>query len=202
MKATIIGICLLLMATAVYGQEVQQLQVPPPQAPQPMLIPRDVLKMDVPSIAGSTPSSSNLTMEQLYTLINERDRQYNQRFEAQEKAVNAALIAAKEAVNAALAAAQTAVNKAEIANEKRLDNQNEFRGQLKDQAANLMPRSEADARFVGLEKDVKRLSDSIIAGAGTIAGIQWMWGVLGALGGGIITIIGVGLSLRSAFVRK
>lgn len=196
MKATIIGICLLLMATAVHGQD--QLQVPPPQSPNQQFIPRDVLKLDVPSVA----SSSSLTIEQIYTLINERDRQYQQRFESQEKAVNAALIAAKEAVNAALSAAQTAVNKAEIANEKRLDNQNEFRGQLKDQAAQLMPRAEADAHFESIEKEMKRLSDTIIAGTGRFEGVQWLWGILGALGGGIITIIGVGLSLRGAFIKR
>lgn len=188
------------MGTVAHGQE--QMSVPPPQAPQNQFIPRDVLKLDTPSVASNMASSSNLTIEQLYTLINERDRQYQQRFESQEKAVNAALIAAKEAVNAALSAAQTAVNKAEIANEKRLDNQNEFRGQLKDQAAQLMPRAEADARFLSLEKEIKRLSDTVIAGTGRFEGVQWMWGILGGLGGAIITIIGVGLSLRNAFPRK
>lgn len=196
MKATIIGACLLLMGTAAHGQEIA---VPPPQAPQNQFFPRDVLKLDTPSIQSSIASSSNLTIEQLYTLINERDRQYQQRFESQEKAVNAALIAAKEAVNAALSAAQTAVNKAEIANEKRLDNQNEFRGQLKDQASTLLPRTEADARFKALEVDIHRINNAIIAGTGKFEGIQWMWGILGALFGGIIAIITVGLSLRNSF---
>jgi hypothetical protein len=53
------------------------------------------------------------------------------RFDAQEKAVNAAL-----------AAADRAVNKAEIASEKRFENMNEFRGALADSARLLMPRSE------------------------------------------------------------
>lgn len=200
MKTVIIGACLLLMGAAAHGQDIP---VAPPQAPQNQFIPRDVLKMDIPSIqANGVASSSNLTIEQLYTLINERDRQYQQRFESQEKAVNAALIAAKEAVNAALSAAQTAVNKAEIANEKRLDNQNEFRGQLKDQAASLMPRAEADAHFQSIEKELKRVSDAVAAGTGRFEGVQWMWGILGALFGGIIAIISIGLSLRNAFPRK
>lgn len=199
MKVLIVGACILLMGTAAYGQEIA---VPPPQAPQNQFFPRDILKMDTPSIGTSIASSSNLTIEQLYTLINERDRQYQQRFESQEKAVNAALIAAKEAVNAALSAAQTAVNKAEIANEKRLDNQNEFRGQLKDQASTLLPRTEAEARFKAIEVDLNRMNNAIIAGTGRFEGVQWLWGILGAIGGGIITIIGVGLSLRSAFPRK
>jgi hypothetical protein len=75
-------------------------------------------------------------------LFDERDRRYEQRFEAQEKAVDTAMVAAEKAVNAALAAAKEAVNKAEISQDKRNLEQNEFRGQLKDQAATLMPRAE------------------------------------------------------------
>lgn len=195
MKTVTIGACIWLMATAAHGQEIA---IPPPQSPQNQFFPRDILKVDTPSVA----SSSSLTIEQLYTLINERDRQYQQRFESQEKAVNAALIAAKEAVNAALSAAQTAVNKAEIANEKRLDNQNEFRGQLKDQAASLMPRAEADIRFKSIESEINRISDLVISGTGRFEGAQWLWGILGALFGGIIAIISIGLSLRNSFPRK
>lgn len=197
MKVLIVAACILLMGTISHGQEIQ-----PPQAPQNQFFPRDVLKLDTPSIQSGIASSSNLTIEQLYTLINERDRQYQQRFESQEKAVNAALIAAKEAVNAALSAAQTAVNKAEIANEKRLDNQNEFRGQLKDQASTLLPRTEAEARFKAIEIDMNRMNNAIIAGTGKFEGAQWLWGIIGAVIGGIFTIITIGLSIKSAFPRK
>lgn len=188
---------LMFIPAVAYGQD-SNLPVVPPQTPQTQFIPRDVLKADVSSI----PSTSNLTIEQIYTLINERDRQYQQRFEAQEKAVNAALIAAKEAVNAALAAAKEAVNKAETANEKRLDNQNEFRGQLKDQAATLLPRAEADIRFKAIEGEMSRISDAVLSGTKQMEGAQWLWGLIGALVGGIITIITVGLSIKNSFPRK
>lgn len=196
MKTVTLGACLMLMAASASGQD--QLSIPPPQTPQQQFIPRDVLKADISSV----PSTADLTIEQLYTLINERDRQYQQRFEGQEKAVNAALIAAKEAVNAALAAAKEAVNKAETANEKRLDNQNEFRGQLKDQASTLLPRNEADIRFKAIESDLQRINNAVIAGTGRFEGVQWMWGILGGLFGGIVTLIMVGLSLRNSFPRK
>lgn len=188
---------LMFIPAVAYGQD-SNLPIAPPQSPQPLFIPRDVLKADVSSV----PSTSDLTIEQLYTLINERDRQYQQRFEGQEKAVNAALIAAKEAVNAALAAAKEAVNKAETANEKRLDNQNEFRGQLKDQAATLLPRAEADIRFRAIEGEMNRISDAVLSGTKQLEGAQWLWGLLGALVGGIIAIITVGLSIRNSFPRK
>jgi hypothetical protein len=100
-------------------------------------------------------------------LFNERDRQYAQRFESQEKAVNAALVAAKEAVT-----------KAEIASEKRFDAVNEFRGQLKDQQATLFTRAEADIRFRSLDEKIANLESRVASGSGALLGINWMWGAL------------------------
>jgi len=96
----------------------------------------------------------------------ERDRTYQQRWEASEEATATALIAAKEAVAmalqaqkeavatafiaqekavaAALASAERAVTKAEQAAEKRFDSVNEFRAQLSDQAGTFFPRAEFD----------------------------------------------------------
>ena len=74
-------------------------------------------------MAGEKPE---ITVGELYVIINERDRAYTQRFESQERAVN----------------------KAEIAAEKRLDAVNEFRGQLKDQAATFVTRTELYAGLV------------------------------------------------------
>lgn len=73
--------------------------------------------------------------------LEERDRRYAERFEAQEKAVGAAL-----------ASAEKAVDKAERSNERRFEVANEFRGQLADQAATFMPRAEADLRLSTLER--------------------------------------------------
>ena len=63
--------------------------------------------------------------------IRASDLRNQQRFEAQEKAVNAAL-----------AAADRAVVKAETAAEKLFDAVNEFRAQLKDQNATFLSRAE------------------------------------------------------------
>jgi Flp pilus assembly protein TadB len=68
-------------------------------------------------------------------------------FDAQETAVNAALVAQEKAVAAALAASEKAVNKAETAQGNVNETQNEFRGSLKDQAATQMPRAEAEVTF-------------------------------------------------------
>ncbi len=78
-------------------------------------------------------------------LLDERDLRYKERHDAQQNAISAAL-----------AAAEKAVTKAEVAAEKRFDGVNEFRGQLKDQSATFITRTEvywiigAATGFVGL----------------------------------------------------
>lgn len=71
-------------------------------------------------------------------------------FLAQQTAMQTAFTAADRAVQAALESAEKAVTKAEIAAEKRFEAVNEFRGQLADQAATLMARSEAEVRFISM----------------------------------------------------
>jgi small-conductance mechanosensitive channel len=91
-----------------------------------------------PALAEDGP-----TTRELLSIINERSSANSQRFEAQEKAVAAALAAAKEAVA-----------KAETAAEKRFDSVNEFRASLKDQQTTLIPRVEVDVRFKAMEAKV------------------------------------------------
>jgi len=59
--------------------------------------------------------------EHLISIMDERDRLYDQRFTAQEKAVATAMVSAKEAVA-----------KAEAAVERRLENTNEWRQVIND----------------------------------------------------------------------
>lgn len=88
--------------------------------------------------------------EYLTTRIEEADKRYEQRYIGSQEAITAALVAQEKAVSAALNAADRAVAKAEIAAEKRFEGTNEFRGQLADQAATLMPRAEAESRIKAL----------------------------------------------------
>jgi hypothetical protein len=62
-----------------------------------------------------------------------------ERFESSERAINAALAAAKEANL-----------KSEVSTEKRFEGVNEFRGQLKDQAATFITRAELWAWMVAM----------------------------------------------------
>lgn len=143
--------------------------------------------------------------EYIYQIISERDRQYAQRFEAQQKAVDAALaaqdkataaafsaaekavaaaLAAQEkATNAAFAAANSAVSKAELANEKRLDSVNEFRGQLKDQAALLATRTEVGVQFKAQGEKIETLNADIISMRARSEGASSLWALIaGAVG--------------------
>jgi hypothetical protein len=75
-------------------------------------------------------------------------------FLAQQTAMRTALEAAEKAVATALTSAEKAVTKAEVAAEKRFEAVNEFRGQLSDQAATFLSRTEADVRIGALGEKV------------------------------------------------
>lgn len=98
----------------------------------------------------------------LQKVMDERDRRYEDRFTAMD-----------EKTSLALAGSEKAVSKAETATEKRFDSVNEFRGTLNDQAATLLPRAEANARFDALDAknedmkaEISSLRDSRSTGEG------------------------------------
>jgi len=95
------------------------------------------------SVSGWTTDTLKAYFERITV---ESDRRYQQRFDASE-----------QAVNAALAAAEKAVGKAEVAAEKRFDAVNEFRGQLSDQARDFMPRKEAELQLGALGERIANI---------------------------------------------
>lgn len=93
------------------------------------------------------------------------DKRYEQRYEAQQKALDAALVAQKDAVkdafaaqkeanSAALAAQKEAVTKAEMAAEKRFEGADRARLEQAEQQRTLMPRAEAEARLGAMGEKV------------------------------------------------
>lgn len=95
----------------------------------------------------------------------------DQRFAASETATTTALSAAEKAVSAALTAAEKAVTKAEASQEKVNVTQNEFRGTLKDQAADLMPRAETELLITDLRSQIGELRGTRREGIGVSANI-------------------------------
>ena len=135
--------------------------------------------------------TTDTVLAHLRELINERDRRYEQRFEAQ-----------RTAVDAALAAQEKAVAKAETAAEKRFESVNEFRGQLADQAARLLPRAESDVAFAGVREKIDGLAVRIDAlatrierGEGQRSGLKDGWGYLVGAAGFVATLIAIAYAL-------
>ena len=98
----------------------------------------------------------------------ERDKRLDERFAAQEKALDAALLERDKSLAAALAAAKEAVIKAEQNNEKKFDNANEWRGQSSDRertqqeqlatfSRTLLPRETFESFLAGHSEFVQRI---------------------------------------------
>lgn len=107
-------------------------------------------------------AAMELRLQDLKELLDERYRQ-------QTQALAAAFASAEKAVQAALAAAEKATSKAEVAADKRADSQNEFRGQLADQAQTFMPRKESEALSM---RASERIDDVNTLLAGSITRVE------------------------------
>jgi hypothetical protein len=117
----------------------------------------------------------------LRELMDERDRRYQERFEASQKALDAALMAADRAVQAALSAAKEAVIKAELSADKRFELLNELRTGVA-----------TTDQLEALEKIVTELKETQNRGSGRSAGIAALYGwIVGAVAlvGGVIAIV-------------
>lgn len=116
-------------------------------------------------------------------IIDERDRQYSQRFAAQQAAVEAALSSAKEAVD-----------KAESASNERFAGVNEFRATLSDQAQRLASKESVESLDGRIDNLTQRLDR--ISGTGEGANALWVW----QLGFVVAAAVVIGLVLN--FVRR
>jgi HD-GYP domain-containing protein (c-di-GMP phosphodiesterase class II) len=92
-------------------------------------------------------------------VMSEVDKRYQQRFDAQNLALNEARDSAANAVQSALVAAEKAVAKAELAAEKRFDSVNEFRAAYQDLISLQMPRKESEQAFSTLQSKLDELRD-------------------------------------------
>lgn len=119
-------------------------------------------------------------------------REYvDNRFEAQDKAVAAALAAQEKAVTAALAAADRAVAKAETAYERRFESMNEFRGALADSARLLMPRLEAEQQMRAMTEKIDEVTKRVNSRDDRTRGLGQGWAILIAAVGLVAAVVGV-----------
>ena len=135
-------------------------------------------------------------LDHLLAMLSAADRRYEQRFEAQQTATEAALMAQRDATVAAIQAADRAVLKAETAAERRFESVNEFRNTLADQQRNLIPRSEVQAMMSGFDTKLASLEKQIDRQTSERVGVRNAWGfVVGGIG--VLLAIGT-LALRLA----
>ena len=130
----------------------------------------------------------------LKDLLQERDKQYIQRFEGLDKASALALGGVREATASALAAAKEAVIKAETANEKRFDAVNEFRSQQKDLAASLVSKDEVNIRFKAFDDKITMLLAHESEAKGRGAGI-------GSYSTALLAILGIVVGILAVVYR-
>lgn len=92
-------------------------------------------------VSSSNPLAVDLAA--LHSLMDERDKRYQERLENQKEALALALAAQNKFHDSIFKMSQEAIAKAEDAQKEYNIRSNEFRGQLDDQAKTLMPRSES-----------------------------------------------------------
>jgi len=125
----------------------------------------------------------------------ERICRLEERLLSLEKKTETSIKTQEDAVAAALHASEKAMLKAEVSGEKRLDSVNEFRGQLKDQAATFIVRAEyeqAHRNLIDKTSDIFSRMDKL---EGSNQGIGISWGVL-------LSIIGVIAIMIDILMRK
>jgi len=142
---------------------------------------------------AESPQIGEIPAREMQAIISERSRAIEQRFELEKDAVRQRFEGQEKAVAAALAAAKEAVGKAESAAEKRFDSVNEFRSTLKDQQATLMPRTEVDVRFKGLESKLADLDGRVVQIVARAEGSAQLWQ-------GITVVLGICLTSAMAFM--
>jgi hypothetical protein len=157
-------------------------------------------------LEGHTHDPSELSVaglrDLITTLANERQERVDERFIAAAVLADQRFMAQEKAVSAALAAQKEAVAKADLANEKRFESVNEFRAQLADQAARLLPRAEAEVEHRALRELIERnaamiaaLSLRIERSEGQRGGLRDGWGYLVGAAGFVATLIAIAYAL-------
>jgi hypothetical protein len=151
----------------------------------------------------------SMRCEAIEQIIDERDRLYNTRFDADAKAVFAALAAQDKYNLAAAASSREAILKAETATEKRFDSVNEFRSTLSDQTRSFVSRdlhdkleSEFDRRFsemiervANTEKSISKREGGDVRGATDQSRQQWVIML-------VIGIVSFVLSMSVTFILR
>lgn len=165
------------------------------------------------------PDDSVSLKEFFETLLKERDLYYTEKIKYLETRIvsvddkhSAAVSAVKEVSAATSAASEKAILKAEDAQKELNIKNNEFRGQLKDQASLFISNAEARLQFTNFddklnlmrgdfERRIEHLSKIDSERSGKSAGMQTSWAMLIAVIGIIGTIVSI-IVAASVLLRR
>lgn len=167
---------------------------------------RELLELRIGAVEASLVAESAEIRRLFERVMNERDRRYEERFQAGQQAIASALAAAEKAVNHAVAnqeravaaafeSSEKAISKAETSIEKRADATYVQLAELQRILSALMPREESEARYRGLEEQVNSIGsrvDKIEARAG---GMGSLAGALMGAAGVIVAAIGIAAAI-------
>lgn len=142
------------------------------------------------------------SFEAVYDALGREVKRIAELRQADQAGVDAALVAAKEATATALTAAKEAVNKAEDNQRRVNEGQNEFRQQLKDQAATFLTRNEYSLAHQALEDKVEVVAKAIIANEGRKEGSSSTWTTIIAIAVAASTIGGIIVGIIFNLVSK
>lgn len=117
------------------------------------------------------------TVETLLVRVMELEKRLDQRTVAQADALEMAMRIQKDGMSAQ----KEAMLRAEIATDKRFESVNEFRNQLKDQAAAFISRTEVETRIAVVNEKLDGAINRINIGEGKIGGGYTLWLILGAV---------------------
>ncbi len=134
-------------------------------------------------------------LDHILALLDQMELRYQQRYDAQTKAVETAMTAQQTAmrtaldasdksVAAAMAAAEKGVTKAEVAADKRFDLLNELR-------IGVATKDE----LMALEKVVNSIREEVTGMRQRGVGVSATWAMMLGLGGLILTIVGVAVAI-------
>lgn len=143
-------------------------------------------------------SRENKDFRFLLQIIDERDRQYNLRFEASEKLVATEVRALRETTTAMMGAFKEAMQKAEQAQGQYNTSHNDLARKMEAQYQHMMPREEASGKIDDLKEAVSELQKSRCQVEGKSSGLNAGWAYL--MGGVILiaTVVHLILSLAGA----
>lgn len=126
--------------------------------------------------------------EYIERILEETEKRNNQRFNAQERAIETASAATKEASAAALTAVKDSGAKAEAAIEKRLEGTNEWQRKFADTEKTYIRGDVAEARFKGMEVQIAALTSQLTETKGRGAGRNDIWIILVVVSGFIVSV--------------